>query len=354
MKEKEIKQIDFTKIVSVLWSNRKKYLVFLPVVLVGTYLCTLTIPRFYQCEVSLAPESTNSSSGSLNSLASSFGLGSLAKIAGEDAINVELYPNILSSNDFIATLMPINIKTQKGDIKCNYYTYLKDKQKCTPWEAISAWIKEKVKPTPPDKYDGKEKIKVFNLTKLQSGIFEHAKGNIKCSVDKKTGVATISVKDQDPLVCAIIANATCEKLQEFIINYRTKKARIDFDFYKKLCAEAKVRYERSRQRFGHFSDSNMDVILQSYKSKEEDLENEMQLEYNAYSSVTTQMQAAQAKLQEATPAFTILQSASVPVKPAGPKRLFISIGMMLLSFIAISIWLANKNDCIIHKSSKLS
>ena len=50
----------------------------------------------------------------------------------------------------------------------------------------------------------------------------------------------------------------------------------------------------------------------------------------------SQMQAAQAKLQEATPAFTVIESASIPVKPAGPKRMFISIAMMVLSFFVLS------------------
>ena len=49
-----------------------------------------------------------------------------------------------------------------------------------------------------------------------------------------------------------------------------------------------------------------------------------------------------AKLQEATPAFTIIESASVPVKPAGPKRMIISIAMMILSFFVLSGWLLTK------------
>ena len=62
----------------------------------------------------------------------------------------------------------------------------------------------------------------------------------------------------------------------------------------------------------------------------------MQLKYNIYSTMNTQMQMAQAKLQEATPAFTMIQSATVPYKPAGPKRLIISIAMTILAFFVLS------------------
>ena len=51
-----------------------------------------------------------------------------------------------------------------------------------------------------------------------------------------------------------------------------------------------------------------------------DLENDMQLQYNNYNALNAQVIAAKAKVQEVTPAFTPLQSATVPLGPAGPKR----------------------------------
>lgn len=337
--EKKQAPIDFEEIFKKLWKERKRFFITLPAVLIGTYLFLLFIPRYYKCEVSLAPETTSaSSSSSLGSLASSFGLGSLAKLGGNnDAISSEIYPNLLKSNDFIVKLMPVEVKNQDGDIKSNYYTYMRDNQSAAWWNVVRAYIMELVKPTPPDNYTGKEEISTFNLTKQQSDLFDAVKGNINCTVDKKTDVITISVKDQDPLICATMANETCKKLQDFIVEYRTKKARIDYEYYKKLCVEAKEKYDRARQTYGSYSDANMDVILESYKSKTEDLENEMQLKYNIYSTLNTQMQMAQAKLQEATPAFTVIQSATVPVKPAGPKRVLISVAMMMFAFFVLSI-----------------
>jgi uncharacterized protein involved in exopolysaccharide biosynthesis len=59
--------------------------------------------------------------------------------------------------------------------------------------------------------------------------------------------------------------------------------------------------------------------------------------------MNTQMQTADAKLQEATPAFTIIESASIPFKPAGPKRTLIALLMSILSFFILSVWLLVKN-----------
>ena len=129
-----------------------------------------------------------------------------------------------------------------------------------------------------------------------------------------------------------------ERLQVFITNYRTNKARVDEQYYKRLVAEAKHEYERSRQLYGSYADANTDVQLASLRSKQEDLENDMQLRYNTYSTMMTQYQAAKAKVQERTPAFTVIQGAAVPLKPTAPKRMFFVIGMCFAAIIVLSVY----------------
>jgi uncharacterized protein involved in exopolysaccharide biosynthesis len=63
----------------------------------------------------------------------------------------------------------------------------------------------------------------------------------------------------------------------------------------------------------------------------DDLENEMQLRYNVYTALNTRLEAAQAKVQENTPVFTTLTNATVPVKPAGPKRMIFVAAMLFLA-----------------------
>ena len=343
---RNITPIDFGVIFKKIWIHRKTYYKVLPATLVITYLITVCVPRYYTCTVSLAPEPTGPSmSGSISSLASSFGLGSLSKMGNNDALYVEIYPDILKSNDFIAELMTVEVTTNKreNNITTNYYIYLRDYQSDAWWNVIKGKISEWIKPTPKDSYGGKGTLSVFNLTKQQSDIFGNASHKISCKVDKKTDVVSITVKDQDPLVCATMAKVTCQKLQEFIVKYRTSKAQIDYEYYKKLTDIAKADYEKVRRKYGATSDANMDVTMKSMELLLNDMENDMQLKYNIYTAMNTQLQAAAAKLQEATPAFTVIQSASIPVKPAGPKRMLISIGMMMMSFIALSIWLLVKN-----------
>ena len=344
--QKDNKPIDFVEIFRKLWPQRKKYYYVLPATLIATYLFMLFIPRYYRCTVSLAPETSGTSiSGSLESLASSFGLGSsLAKLNSSDAIYAEIYPEVVASRDFIAELMTVDIRTKDGEVQCNYYTYLRDKQKTTWWGWLFSQARKLLIPRPADTYTGKNKISVFDHTKQQEEIFETIQGKIKCRYDKKTDIFSITVNDQDPLVSALMAEATCNKLQDFITQYRTNKARIDYEYYKKLTAEAKADYEEALKKYAASADAHTNTVLATYQAKVESLENDMQAKYNIYTAIGSQMQAAAAKLQEATPAFTVIESASIPHKPAGPKRMIISIFMSILAGIVLTIKLLRKKE----------
>ena len=340
IEEKNNNEIVFTELIRKIWKSKSLYLKVMPTVLVLSYLIICFIPRYYVCTVALAPEAISSGGGgSLGSLASSFGLGSIGKIgASIDAINAEIYPDLLKSNDFIAKLMPVKVESKDGKIKCNYYTYRRDKQGVAFWNVVMGKVHEMINPTPKDKDNGEEEIDVFSLTKQQSDIFKGVQADISCSVDKKTDVITITVTDQDPKICATMANATCRKLQDFIVGYRTHKAQIDYEYYKKLRAESKASYDQARRKYAAYADANDDVTLLSVKSVIDDLENEMQLKYNIYTSMNTQLQVATAKLQEQTPAFTVIQSATIPNKPAGPKRLMLALTFMILSFFVVTLF----------------
>lgn len=298
----------------------------------------LPVPRYYTSSVELAPEMTNleNSAGGLSSLASSLGFN-VGNGLTTDAIYPELYPELIKSNDFLINLMNCRVKTQDGTVDTTYYKYLKSHQKKNPLLAPFGAIKKIFKKKQASHTNAK--LNIFNLSKEDDGIFGKARNNITCSIDKKTGMIQVSVEDQDPLICAMMADTVMSKLQEFIIRYRTSKAYNDVIYYKKLTAQTKQAYEKARQLYGSYSDANTDVLLQSIKSKQEDLENDMQLKYNAYTAMTTQLQSAEAKLLERTPAFTVVKSASVPIKPAGPKRMAFVLVMLILSWAGTTIYI---------------
>ena len=185
--------------------------------------------------------------------------------------------------------------------------------------------------------DGQSKQNIHVLSKDEEDMIEGLKNKIVCSVDKQTFIISITVTDQDPLICCTIADSVRSKIQNFITDYRTKKAIKDYQYYYGLLVQAKKEYEKSCQAYAQYVDSHRDVILQAYISERDQLENDMQLKLNTYNAMITQTQTAKAKIQENTPAFTILQHAFVPVKPTGPKRMLFVLGAVLLTVLATAI-----------------
>lgn len=334
--EKKEGYINVSEILKAVLSKKKLFLISIPIAIVVSSLIIICVPRSYTASAMLVPEVENSMDmGSVGSLASSFGIN-LNNMSGTDAISPLLYPELLNDNGFVASLLKIQVETQDGTLKCSYYEYLKKHQKIAWWtKAIGAMKRVfKTKETNEKRRNVKDEFaNPYNLSKDEDDIVGAVRSLIGLTVDKKTGVITIHTEAQDPLICKSLADSVSSKLQVFITNYRTQKARHDVEYYKSLTAKTKTDYEKARQLYGSYSDSNMDIVLESVRSKQTDLENDMQLKFNAYTAMVTQLQASEAKLRERTPAFTTLQGASVPVKPAKPHRVIFVLAITTLVFV---------------------
>ncbi|MBR2149842.1 MAG: chain-length determining protein [Prevotella sp.] len=339
-----------SKYLSALVKHKRTILRVTVVVFVLSCLILLSIPKYYKCQVMLAPEvSTSRTTSTLSTLARSFGmrLGNSLGNASE-ALYPTLYPELMNSNDFKTSLFPVKVREKDSEEYKTYYEYLLNDQRQPWWSAAIEGVTGAIGDlfSTEDTTGVSDKVDLFRLTKDQTSIAKLISKKIVCDVDKKTMVITIEVTDQDPEVCAIMADTAKARLQEFITAYRTNKSRVDLEYNKKLCAEAKRRYEHARDVYADFADANQDVLLQSVRNKLNDLENEMQLQYNAYTTYVAQMQNAEAKVQEDTPAFTTLQSATVPLKPAGPKKKNIVLVLLLLAFFGSSVWALHKEQLL--------
>jgi len=333
----------------VLWHKKKLFILVWIITFILSCLWILPQPRYYDAEVSIAPESTESRDfGDLASLASNFGMN--VGTGYSDAIYPQLYPDLLQSTKFLVGILDIKVKTKDGEVETDYYDYLSNHQKenviMLPFAAVKEWIGSLFISEEPDSEPAAKEGRRFNpfeLSKHSTEIIESVKGKVNCSYSLTTNVVTLKVTDQDPLVCALLADSIMEHLQAFITDYRTKKARIDYEHYKKLTNEAKDNYEDARRRYALYSDANTNVSLKSIELKMQTLENDMQAKYNIYTAMDTRMEAALAKVQERTPVFTELKNATVPIKPAGPKRMIFVAVMLFLATAGTVVKLFWKN-----------
>lgn len=339
--------IDLTKIWHILKSKRKVYFKMWPIVFVISCVLIFPEPRYYTCDMSLAPESSESSlaGGGLGSLASSFGIN-LGAMNSQDAIYPLLYPDLFESPEFIVSLFDIKVQTLDGEVKTDYYTYLRKHQQknmlIEPFRQAIRWVKKQFSKKKGSASGSAQEVNPFQMSEDDYMLYQKVMSNIHCAHDKKTDVITITVKDQDPQVCASMADSVMLRLQNFIIKYRTSKARLDVDYYQRLVDSTKVEYDASSAKYAKYCDSHKDAILQTALQQRDELELDMSNKWTTYSAMLTQLQAMKAKVQEKTPAFTTLKSSTVPIKPAGPKRMIFVLGMLILSTIVATLWLLRK------------
>lgn len=347
----EEQEIDLIELAQKVWASRK--LVFKAcgyAVLVGLVVA-FSIPKEYSTSVTLAPETGGKlGGGSTGALAAMAGI-SLGASSGEDALSPELYPDIVSSTPFLIELFDVKVKDQKDKIDTTLYAYLDEYQRGPWWGAITSapfkalgWVISLFK----DKEEEGVAAKTdpFRLTKDEAAIATALSKRISVSVDKKTGVTTLSVTMQDPLISASLTDTVMRCLQNYITDYRTNKARHDLAFTEKLYKEAKDNYTAAQSKYASFVDANQNIILLSYRTEQERLQNEMNLAYNVYTQVAQQLQKAKAKVQEITPVYTVVQPASVPLRPAKPNKVMILIGFIFLAGVGSVGWILFVKDLL--------
>ena len=236
--------IDFMALFHSLWKHRKLYYKVLGITFVVALVYVFSLPKVYRCEVMLAPElSTTRSTNTLSSLARSFGLriGNNAMGNGSEALLPTLYPDLMNSVDFKTSLFDVQVCAKDSVTPKSYYDYLLNDQKRPWWSAaiggtIGAITSMFESEDTTEVLAEKKKVNPFKLTKKQTAIAKVIANKVVCDVDQKTLVITIDVSDQDPIICATVADSVKERLQQFITDYRTSKARIDLEYNEKLCA----------------------------------------------------------------------------------------------------------------------
>ena len=151
-------------------------------------------------------------------------------------------------------------------------------------------------------------------------------------------MTTVSVTLQSPKVAAVVADSVVKKLQEYIIDYRTSKSKEDCLYLEKLFKERQQEYYEVQRKYADYMDSHDNIILQSVRTEQERLQNDMSLAYQVYSQVASQLQVARAKVQEEKPVFAVVEPAVVPLYPSGTSRKVYVLVFVFLSVCIVISW----------------
>jgi len=290
----------------------------------------LTSARIYTVKVTLAPEvsGTSRAGTSLKSLTSLLGVGNLALNTSNDALNITLFPEISRSTSFLAGLFDVKVnpyvspKDQEEGTKpaeqVRLYDFVLGKHK--PKSAFALWKENLFKKDGEEGQVNEVDSSGSYFNKEQTRVIKALRKIIFTDVDKKTGVTNVRVTMNDPKVAQELADTVCQRLQNFVSNYRIQKVYQDYLYYKKMSDEAKLAMVNAQNAYAASVDYDRSVILQSVNSEKQRLQQEAMLAQEIYVQMKQQEEMAKAKIQQEKPVFAVIQPAVQPLSPSNSRK----------------------------------
>ena len=333
----EESSIDWQDLLSKAWKGKKFIITVTVVFMFLGLISALTMTRIYTSKVTLVPELGKSTSSSLSSLSNMLGLGGMTMGSSADAYHVTVYPEVVASTPFVAKMFDMRVTDPKKGIDTTLIGYLSRER-----FSIGNVIGYVTKPIF-SLFSNKEEetkgndLNLFHLTKEQDRIVKTMNKAIQVDVDKKTGETTIQVTMDNPVIAATVADTVCKHLREYIVEYRTRKAREDLENYKKIADESYQRYLKASKAYAYYQDHNRGLILNAVISEGSRLSNELQIASQLYQQMKLQAEMARGKVIDEKPVFAIIQPATVPLLPQNSRAKVLLI-WTFVGFVLSCAW----------------
>lgn len=338
----EDSEIDIMELISKLWKKRSMIIKWCIGGAILGLIVGFSIPKTYTASVTLAPENADPKSG-VSSLAAMAGIN---MNSGIDAINADMYPDVIHSTPFIFDLfdLPVTFEHRDTVVNTTLLHYMMEYQKSPWWTPILkfpfkalGWCIDLVTPDEEETV-GDGTLNPYNLPKDEREVVKFFAENIMVNVDKKTGKTNISLDLQDPVIVYQVVNTVVDNLKSYMTAYRSSKARQDAENLGVICEQRKADYYKAQQAYANYIDSNKNVSLQSAQVERDRLQQEMNLAYQVYSQVANNLEGARIQAEQAKPVFVVVQPAVVPIKRTAPSKAKMLVIFTFLAGCCAAAW----------------
>ena len=262
-------EIDIMELIAKLWKARRVIIKWGIIGAVVGLIAGFSIPKTYRVSATLAPEMQQRVGSGVSSIASMMGVSLDNSM---DAIDYEMYPDVIASTPFLFDLLDLEVKTKDAQIDTTLQNYILKHQKSPWWSHVIGapfkalgWAVSLVKGDDESVADNLE-LDVYNLPKDERRVIRYLAENILVSVDKKTGKTRLTLEMQDPYVAATVLNAVLENLKSYMSDYRTSKSRQDVENLTMICEERKQDYYTAQKAYAEYTDSNKNIVQNSIKA----------------------------------------------------------------------------------------
>ncbi len=287
---------------SVVWKEKKKFLLFNSIVFAAVllYLLFLTTP-YYESSVTILPE-YGAKSTTLSGLSQ---LAALAGVPVGEGAPTEIYQNLIISESVLETVMYKKYKTKKFDHPVNLFEY------------------NKIKKTG-------EGYSRSDFLALYKGL----KSSVSTRVDRFTKILDITVTMPESELAADVANAVVESLDQYIRTKRKSYASEQRYYLEKRTEQLKDSLSQAEERLKSFREQNR-VVAQSPQLMLDQgrMMRDVEILQTVYVELNKQLEIAKIDEIRETPVVNLKEPAKDPVVKAGPGRTKTLLTIMILSLL---------------------
>jgi LPS O-antigen subunit length determinant protein (WzzB/FepE family) len=348
-------EIDLIALAKTIWNGRKIIIISVVVFMILGFFVAIFSPKEFTASSTMVPQLSSGKSklGGLSSLAAMAGFNLDMNMESSE-LSPLIYPQIVESVPFQLEIMETPFRFKDVDHPVSLYEYYMDYAK----PDVVSLIKKYTVGLPfvilgAIKGDKKDDLPVVSgdelfdspiaLTEDQEAIRKLLSNNITLEPNAKEGFVTLNVISHDASIAAQVAHRAQALLQEYITEFKVKKANAQLDFITERFEEKKNDFEKAQTNLAVFVDRNKNVTSAVARTEEVRLQNEYKLAFEVYSQLAQQLEQAQITVKENTPVFSIVKPVTVPIEKSKPNRPMILIIWTFLGGIIGIGWIFGKH-----------
>lgn len=323
-------------------SQKSVILITTSIFLLGGILIAATSHKEYESTAVILSESDEEGLGlnQLGGLAGMAGLNLNMGVQNKSSFSPEMYPDVLKSRAFLATLLDEEFYFESVDSSYSLKQYYLEER---PGNIVSKSFKfifsipnriiTLFKTTEEPAPITSDEVEESGLIKYSSED-EYVIGQLRkrINIDKQKQMLTLSVQAPEASIAAELNEIVLSRLKDYAINYKTDKQRQNLEFIEERAKEAEERYREAQMILASFRDANQAIVSQKARTREEFLQTEFNVAFNVYNTLKQEEEQARIQLKKETPLFTVFEPAVVPLNNSEPK---VSLIIMMALFLGL-------------------
>jgi len=297
---------------------------YLPVLIAAAVLSAIIgvafsflLAKRYTAQTILLPELGSSRNNSFFNMALGAGSDPSGKLVPE------LYPNILSTVPFGQYLLKTPVVDKDNVAYPSLERYMNRNNSQSFLSRLLSFGK-----TPKEDTKSKSsnpKIKILAFDSKQEKMVNAARNLVQATVRTTDGIITIESEMTDPVVAAMLVDASEKYLIDYVSDYTISKTTQQVEFLQKRVEEARKRQRKAEYALQTYRDTHRNTFSNVARIEEQRLQAEYVLSEAIHSDLSIKLEQSKIREKEEKPVFKVLEPVRVPLAKSSPKRLFIGI-----------------------------